>query len=272
MILQPQITRDINKNDAARRLYNGGVPESGGSNTALQESEIPDQCFLEVLWTEEQCRNWVLGNTNIQLGNDFARPNLAVKGCFLQNNLNRAFWGEYSLSNNDYLERVGSDVDNGRQTRIFCSFSDTPIPTRNPTGKFFFLLLHTPLLTFVFLCVNIHLTKLYAIPFFYLASPSDAPTTPEPTDEPTVTPAPFTPSPTDNPLSPTDEPTLWPTVGSSEPPTLWPTVGDDCDDKWGGGKGWGCKHDDDDDDWSGSSVSFSLLICCVRGEIRCLYL
>ena len=95
----------------------------------------------------------MLANTNIPLGNDFARPNLAVKGCFLQNNLNRAFWGEYSLNNNDYLERVGSDVDNGRQTRIFCTFSDTPTPT---TGKFFFTTPTPPLLTFVFMCYSPH--------------------------------------------------------------------------------------------------------------------
>lgn len=222
----PQITRDINKNDA-RRLYNGGVPESGGSNTALQESEIPFQCFRDVLWTEEQCREWVEGNNvpgvSIFAGGVDRSP---VKGCFYSVSRREAYWGNYPLNpaNDDYLTRVGEDFNNGRRVRIFCN--NNVVPTSSPTE------VPTP-------------------------SPSDNPTTPEPSVSPpptdTLTPDPTTPSPS-------DEPTQSP---SSEPPTAWPTEmatepGDDCDDddKWGGGKGWGCdKHHDDD--WSGSSSGSS---------------
>ena len=138
MILQPQITRDINKNDAARRLYNGGVPESGGSNTALQESEIPEECFRDVLWTEEQCKDWVEGNNvpgvSIFAGGVNGSP---VKGCFYSVSRREAYWGNYPLNpaNDDYLTRVGEDFNNGRRVRIFCNTN--VVPTSSPTeGKF----------------------------------------------------------------------------------------------------------------------------------------
>ena len=133
--IQPQITRDINKNDA-RRLYNGG--DSGGANTALQESEIPDQCFRDVLWTEEQCRNYVEGNNvpgvSIFAGGVDRSP---VKGCFYSVSRREAYWGNYPLNpaNDDYLTRVGEDFNNGRRVRIFCN--NNVVPTSSPTeGKY----------------------------------------------------------------------------------------------------------------------------------------
>ena len=165
MILQPQITRDINKNDAARRLYNGGVPESGGSNTALQESEIPGQCFLEVLWTEEQCREWVEGNNvpgvSIFAGGVNKSP---VKGCFYSVSRREAYWGNYPLNpaNDDYITRVGQEFNNGRRVRIFCD--NNVVPTSSPTeGKFITPL--TPHVTFVFhMSSNNNLNQMICIP------------------------------------------------------------------------------------------------------------
>ena len=132
--IQPQITRDINKNDA-RRLYNGG--DGGGEDEALREVDIPDECFRDVLWTEEQCRDWVEGNNvpgvTIFAGSENRSP---VKGCFYSVPFGEAYWGTYPLNpaNDDYLTRVGEDFNNGRRVRIFCN--NNVVPTSSPTeGK-----------------------------------------------------------------------------------------------------------------------------------------
>ena len=165
MILQPQITRDINKNDA-RRLYNGG--DSGGTDTALKESDIPNQCFREVLWTLAQCRNWVRGGNvpgvTIFAGGTDRSP---VKGCFYSVSRREAYWGNYDLnpSNSDYLTRVGEDFDNGKRVRIFCN--NNVVPTSSPTdGKFFLLLLTFPKIC---VCVSNTITSPNAsLPFIHL--------------------------------------------------------------------------------------------------------